>query len=524
MATAKPGTVNTVSTPAQNALYGAMQTSTPSVLPTPKQPTSNFNFATTPAPQTFSSLTSKPLNMGSTVPSTSLASGTTPLGTKITTPGLATNINKNIGATVSPAAPQYNAAQTTPNYSQGNGQGSIVPGANYNPTPTLGNTGPLPSAPVTPQSPAPAAGIIASTPTPSAINPDFTGLIGGATQVAQGNEAIGQKATDIAEQYGKQIADVGGKGANYEAGQITTGTSPVASGNAAITAQTTAAQQQALATGEEAALQGNAQQLVAQQQEQNGLNTTAELVQPSTASYGQTVFDPLTQSFKSNGSGNLDPQTLANQLAPLVASGQMTIDAANAQMTGGVAGTTALRQAILAANPNFNFNLSSASGATQQQGQQISAAIPPANQALDALQTSFNNLSGLQQGNIPIIGNVPLLSQLIQGASMNFGPGRDAASAYQGALNEARSRIDGALAGVIGVDAASKQATALLPDNMLPSEIPQKIAAAKQYLQNQLNSYTGSGQQNNSGGSSNGSVSAGGFDFVQDANGNWIAK
>lgn len=130
---------------------------------------------------------------------------------------------------------------------------------------------------------------------PAAYNPSFSGLVGqlgqAATQgspqgqqvqqqlqsTAQGNIPIGQSAAQIAANYGQQIADVGKQGAAFTAGQKTTGTSPVASGNAAITAQTTAAQQQALATGEEAALQGTGQQLTAQQQAASGLNQAGGL-------------------------------------------------------------------------------------------------------------------------------------------------------------------------------------------------------------------------------------------------------
>lgn len=99
-----------------------------------------------------------------------------------------------------------------------------------------------------------------------------------ANQTAQygaGNLKIGQQAQDIANQYGQRIADVGGQGAAFQSGQLTTGTSPVAQGNAAITAQTTAAQQQALAQGEQAALQGIGYQLTGQNQAATAANSAA---------------------------------------------------------------------------------------------------------------------------------------------------------------------------------------------------------------------------------------------------------
>lgn len=173
--------------------------------------------------------------------------------------------------------------------------------------------------------------------------PTFPGLIGSLANTSQqgsptaqgytaktaeygaGNLPIGQKAADIAAEYGQKIAEVGGKGAQFQGGLLTTGTSPVAQGNAAIAAQTTAAQQNALATGEEAALQGTAQELTgqsqaanatneaagqataAQGQVQSGLTSAGTLAQPNPTAQGQTTYNPLTNSF----SGGSYPQNLA---------------------------------------------------------------------------------------------------------------------------------------------------------------------------------------------------------------------
>lgn len=333
------------------------------------------------------------------------------------------------------------------------------------------------------------------TPQPSA----FSGFVNDAATAAKRNATVGQNAADIAADYGKKIAAVGDQAAGLENTYNTTPGMllPNAQGLAQNVANTAAAKQTALAAGEQAALQGTGQQLTAQQQQQTGLLGAGGLAKPETAAFGQTVFNPATEQYENSGGGNLDPQSQASQLAQLVSSGQMDYNTAVTQMGQyGAAGVPALRNAILSKNPNFNFNLSQSSAQTQAIGQQIAAAIPPANQALDTLQNAFNALPKLESTSIPI------LNQFTQGAAMASGIGRDQASAFQGALNEARARIDGALQGVIGVDAAAAQATALLPDNMIPSEIPQKIAAAKQYLQNQVQSYTQSGQQGQSGGSS----------------------
>ena len=242
------------------------------------------------------------------------------------------------------------------------------------------------------------------------------------------------------------------------------------------------------ATKQAAAQEALSSALTSQQLQQQALGQAAGLAAPQLGMAGQVPYLPATGAqgniLGTQGTG-LDIGSLAKQ----VTNGQMTIDQANSALGNNIALTGALRSAIIQQNPNFNFSLSSSSGSTQGVGQQLRAAIPPANQALDALQLAFNKLGSLSGSSIPLI------QEISQNVAMQSGIGRENVSQFQGALQEARSRIDAALTGVIGVDAAGRQANALLPDNMTPKEIPGKIAAAKQYLQNQLESYTGSGQQ-----------------------------
>lgn len=270
------------------------------------------------------------------------------------------------------------------------------------------------------KSPAPAP-----TPQPTAGN-SYTGLLGTVAQAGSpaavgytgdistygaGNIPIGQRAADIASQYGRQIADVGGQGARFRAGQITTGTSPVAEGNAAVTAQTTAAEQQALAQGESAALQGTAQQLTAQQQAanaaneaagqaytgqgliQSGLGTAAGYAQPAPAAYGQTVFNPLTGEY-SGGSSNLNPQDQAKTLASQVMNGQITYDQALSSLGyAGSIGPTLLNNEITAAGGN-PLSLQ-ATGAGQQSILQSLPALQSANTAAKGIEQTITSF--LQQ-------------------------------------------------------------------------------------------------------------------------------
>lgn len=119
-----------------------------------------------------------------------------------------------------------------------------------------------------------------------------TGLVG-----------AGKTAQDIANAAGQKISDIGGQGARGQAGYLTTGTSPVGEGNAAILGQTTAAQQQAVAQGANMQLSGNEQNINAlnnvgtlgtNQQGQNigALGTAGSLVNP----LGNTPYaiDPTT--------------------------------------------------------------------------------------------------------------------------------------------------------------------------------------------------------------------------------------
>jgi len=180
-------------------------------------------------------------------------------------------------------------------------------------------------------------------PNPTVPKPDntYSGLINRATTIADTTQGIGQNAVDTAANYGAEYARVGKEGAGLMAGQRTTGTSPVAEGNAAITAQTTAAQQSALAAGGQLAQTGLQNQLSAQNQAQSGMLSSAGLT-PEALRYGGA-----------NG-GTLNPLQNLDSIATQVINGQ--ISPAQAQAMGGGISTWqgALNQAILAKNPQYN--------------------------------------------------------------------------------------------------------------------------------------------------------------------------
>ncbi len=246
---------------------------------------------------------------------------------------------------------------------------------------------------------------------PVTIKGLFPDILSSLAGLKSNYDALGTKAADTAASYGQQIADVGGQGARFAAGQKTTGTTPVAEGNAAVTAQTTAAQQQALAQGGNLALSGIQQQIAANQASASALTSAGGLAQPSTASYGQTVFDPVTGQY-SGGSSGL-PADVMQQYAQMAVSGQYS--AIPSFITSNPVLNAQLNVAAKGLNPNFTpVGASGASSVLQS-----IPALQSANTAAEGIKNTINtyiqsnpqlNPSDLAAGN--------LLQQWIQGKQL----------------------------------------------------------------------------------------------------------
>lgn len=192
---------------------------------------------------------------------------------------------------------------------------------------------------------------------------------------ALANKGIGEEARRLSAMYGDEIQKLGKLGAGAVAGDLSTGSNVVGSGNAAIASQSVSQRMQALGEAQAAALEGTGQQLTGQQQVTNalsqtlgsantqqqqgisGLSSAAGFAQPSPAGYGQTTFNPLTGGFTS-GQAGLDPTAAANQLAQAVRSGQMTYEQAVSSLGyAGGAGQQFLNQAL---GQGFNIPQSTA--------------------------------------------------------------------------------------------------------------------------------------------------------------------
>ena len=206
-------------------------------------------------------------------------------------------------------------------------------------------------------------------------NTTQTGLLGNLSETASGNAAIGKDARAIAERYGAEIANVGKLGAGAVAGNLSTGTNVVGSGNAAIASQSASQRMSALAQAGDMALQGTGQQLTGQQQMANaygqalgGANTQQSMSLSGLGSAAGLVPEALRYgAFDGGGNGSLSPQSRAQELAQQVRSGQLSPQMAEQQMSSlyGGAGATFLNQALQGGG-GYNYNQGAAQSAAMQ--------------------------------------------------------------------------------------------------------------------------------------------------------------
>ncbi len=381
-----------------------------------------------------------------------------------------------------PAAPKV-AVSTTQNQPQSKAQT-----ATFNPA--------APLAPVT--QPAPAAPSLQPAPVKPLFNTVAGSLAGLASQpnaLAQnytqqaadygaGSIPIAAQAQDIAKQFGQKYADIGQEGAQFQAGQLTTGTTPVGEGNAAVTARTTAAQQTALAQGQQAALQGIGYELTGQQQaqqaanaaagqsltsqglQQTGLQNAGGLLQPQLAGYLQKYYYPGQDNTGGGVGGvSLDPTTQTNSLAQEVASGTRTYqDAVDMANSYGPGASLLLKDAITKLNPNFNFAQATTLGATQGS---VAPNLTQAQNAITNLQTTLSSAPWWQNTGVPTLNALGTL------VSQTFGYGLQSATEKANAIKESRINVANALGAMTNSTPTNWVDTvnSWFPDNATPSQI-----------------------------------------------------
>lgn len=341
---------------------------------------------------------------------------------------------------------------------------------------------------------------------------------------------LSTKAQGITDDAGQQIADVGQQGAKFIAGQKTTGTSPVAEGNAAVTAQTTAAQQQAIAQGAQVQLGGIDRQITGLQNTASALNNAGGLSQPNPAQYGQTVFDPVTGTY--SGGGGLPPEVM-QQYAQMAAQGQYS--AIPSFITSNPVLSAQLNAAAKSLNPNYTPLQSVAQGASVGDlTNQVSSIQSQANGA----EKNFDLMVNIaRQGGVNDV-NVPILNNLQN--NVNRGLTSSAAVAnFQSLIQSVRSQYAAILGGGTVTVEALQEAQTLVPNDISISALQSLGAVLKADAQNrvqginqqidQLKSGTTSGTSNynTGGGEAQIQVQAkdgNSYGFYQDANGVWHAS
>ena len=289
--------------------------------------------------------------------------------------------------------------------------------------------------------------------------PTFPGLLTNLSNTAQSNAQIGQSSQDIAQKAQQEITDIGKKGAGFQAGQLTTGTSPVAEGNAAITAQNIAQQQQAVSQGAQTGLLGNAQALTSRSQEQAGLTSAAGLAQPQFGvSYGTQVANPITGTTTGGG----DMTQALDQYASGLANNTLSTKDIPASITGNAILNAQLLDLAKKKNPAYN---------PTQQGAQAGSIADLTTQA-STLQSVANGaesnynllLNTATQGGVNQ-SNVPVINQLTQNLQKGL-TSKEAVINFQSTLSTVRSQYASILGGgTVTVDSQNRAQTAI-PDDI----------------------------------------------------------
>lgn len=247
------------------------------------------------------------------------------------------------------------------------------------------------------------------------------------------------------------------------------------------------AQQQSINAGQAGLDYSQGQQQLAQQRYLGTL--------PTPTGYGQTSFNPATNSFGAQGGANLDPQTQATTLAQQVASGKISYtDAVAGLGYAGAAGTAFLQQA-LSQIPGINLNQLEGQSAASQANAQTIGSVDTATAATgyaNAIQQyqQMNTASQAATQEAQTVSSILAQSGLNNSNSTDYTKainnlagrlGSTNVTALNTALTELQSRYSSLLAGNGQTPSSSiKQALLLLDPNSTAAQINTSI----QTLQN----------------------------------------
>jgi len=170
-----------------------------------------------------------------------------------------------------------------------------------------------------------------------------TGLVSDLQNIGLGNQAIGERAQDISDKYAPEINRIGQLGAGAVAGNLSTGTNVVGSGNANLAAMSVSSRIDALQKAMNAELSGVDKQLTAQSQQAgafgqalggantqqaqqiSGLGTATGFAQPVQVPYSNQFVNPQTgQSAGGAGLGGYAGFNAAEQTMELILTFYLT--------------------------------------------------------------------------------------------------------------------------------------------------------------------------------------------------------
>jgi len=454
--------------------------------------------AQTPAPQTYT-------------PTTPVKSITQPNGSTVTFQNTPTTSGA-LKTSSAPSATTSNVDNVNKTYEYGGQKYAMDPNTGrYELASSIQsgtNPGMISSSPLNTQTTTPQAPVQQPTYTPSQglQGQIISGLANMSTQPSQAYldaqaeaNRINQQMTEAKKQFAQQTNDINTSGTwtSRALGQ---------QGQANIQNASTLA---ALGSQYQAATAQTGQALTQQQQQIGALQGAGSLNAPQFPSYGTQVYDPATGTFKTGTGGTLDSAVSA--VAEKVRNGQMTYaDAQNALSGYGQGGSNALIQAL-----GNNFNVAQSNTLASQQGS-IGPALQYANSAVANLQSALSGLGYLQSTNVPIINQ---LTQYVSEKTGQFSS--DSVQKYKNAIAEARNAMQIVLASTRGGTPTDYvgQSNTLLPDNATPNQVKAAIETLQSLGTAKAGIYQNPGAAGNSGG---GTVTAGGYTYKQDANGNWV--
>jgi hypothetical protein len=325
-------------------------------------------------------------------------------------------------------------------------------------------------------------------------------------RISAQNKAIGDNAAKISAQYGDEIARVGQLGAGAVAGNLSTGTNVVGSGNAAIASQSASARMQALAEAQKAALQGTAQQLTGneqaatafrpsleaaltqQQLQQQGLGTAAGFAAPVAVPFSSGLYSPTGEGQVAGGFAGYGNYANAEQVRSLMSQFPDAGIQYNPNMTPEQNLQSAL-QAVTGGSAIYQGQTFGVPGQTSVVGAQVAktaqAGYNESFQLANQIQTQKNYADNIANQLLNTMSQYGIntsdarkINEIINFLGRQFG--YEAQSAFQTALAEAQRAYSSLL--TIGGGTVPTEATAAANKILDPNATVGQIATAIEQL------------------------------------------